>query len=102
MRQRFFVQSFGGPALYEEKKGKYTRLAGRHASYNIGPKAAERWVTHMLQAMQEHPEIAADLEAYAALEKYFRFTAYYLVATMTYMKSDQLSGGTQIDEGRVW
>jgi truncated hemoglobin YjbI len=29
----FFVQTFGGPPLYQAKKGKYTRLAGRHANY---------------------------------------------------------------------
>ncbi|KAG7366951.1 bacterial-like globin-domain containing protein [Nitzschia inconspicua] len=39
---RFLVQTFGGPELYKEKKGKYTRLAGRHANYNIGRRAADR------------------------------------------------------------
>jgi truncated hemoglobin YjbI len=29
----FFVQTFGGPSLYQQKKGKYTRLVGRHANY---------------------------------------------------------------------
>ena len=43
----FFVQTFGGPAVYKAKKGKYTRLVGRHANYNIGRRAADRWVEHM-------------------------------------------------------
>eukprot|EP01083_Nonionella_stella_P110983 325207_1 len=40
---RFLVQTFGGPELYKEKKGKYTRLVGRHANYKIGSSAAKRW-----------------------------------------------------------
>jgi truncated hemoglobin YjbI len=60
----------GGPPLYQEKKGKYTRLVGRHANYSIGTKAAERWVDHMVHAMQQHPVLSDDAEARHALEKY--------------------------------
>lgn len=42
---RFFVQTFGGPDLYRQKKGKYTRLVGRHANYNIGNQAGESITT---------------------------------------------------------
>jgi len=99
---RFFVQTFGGPALYREKKGKYTRLAGRHANYPIGNRAAERWVEHMKMAMKEHSILSKDEEARDKLSLYFRYTAHYIVAACVYMRDDQLSGGTQIDEGRVW
>jgi len=54
---RFLVQIFGGPALYKEKKGKYTRLAGRHANYPIGDNAANQWVKHMDRAIDEHPNL---------------------------------------------
>ena len=47
---RFFVQTFGGPNLYKDKKGKYTRLVGRHANYPIGTNAAILWVKHMVLA----------------------------------------------------
>lgn len=99
---RFFVQTFGGPMLYREKKGKYTRLAGRHANYPIGYKAAKRWSDHMRLAMQEHEELSKDSEALEALDLYFKYTASYIVAACAYMRDDQLSGGTKIDEGRIW
>lgn len=88
--------------MYREKKGKYTRLAGRHANYPIGNRAAERWVEHMKMAMKEHSILSKDEEARDKLSLYFRYTAHYIVAACVYMRDDQLSGGTQIDEGRVW
>mmetsp|Transcript_4553 Transcript_4553/g.9660 ORF Transcript_4553/g.9660 Transcript_4553/m.9660 type:complete len:177 (-) Transcript_4553:77-607(-) len=99
---RFFVQIFGGPDLYRQKKGKYTRLAGRHANYNIGTGAAYRWVQHMENAIEAHDKLQDDEEAREALKKYFSFTAHYIVAATEYMRPDQLSGGTSIDAGRVW
>mmetsp|Transcript_8083 Transcript_8083/g.12219 ORF Transcript_8083/g.12219 Transcript_8083/m.12219 type:complete len:167 (-) Transcript_8083:83-583(-) len=99
---RFFVQTFGGPDLYRQKKGKYTRLAGRHANYPIGTKSANRWVEHMVLAIEDHDALKDDEEARKHLVNYFRYTAHYIVAAMEYMRPDQLSGGTQIDAGRVW
>jgi truncated hemoglobin YjbI len=88
--------------LYREKKGKYTRLVGRHANYNIGHRAADRWVEHMEAATEEHPMLKADDEARKALANYFRYTAHYIVVAGHYMRPDQLSGGTSVDAGRVW
>jgi truncated hemoglobin YjbI len=99
---RFLVQTLGGPSLYTEKKGKYTRLVGRHANYNIGVRAAHRWNQHMQVALNAHPMLQQDEEARSALEKYFSYTAYYIVAASQFMRPDQLSGGTRIDEGRIW
>lgn len=99
---RFLVQSFGGEALYKEKKGKYTRLVGRHANYKITSDAAERWLVHMNSAIDEHENLKQDEEAKEYLKKYFRYTAFYIVVASVYMKNDQLSGGVQIDSGRVW
>ncbi|KAL7524678.1 hypothetical protein ACHAXR_000672 [Thalassiosira sp. AJA248-18] len=99
---RFLVQTFGGEPLYREKKGKYTRLVGRHANYKIGPSAAERWMYHMERAVDEHEALLEDEEAREYLKMYFRFTAFYIVAASEYMRDDQLSGGTQLDSGRIW
>lgn len=99
---RFLVQTFGGPALYKEKKGKYTRLVGRHANYKIGRTAAERWMHHMERAIDEHEPLTGDEEARDTLKMYFRYTAFYIVAASEYMRDDQLSGGTQLDSGRIW
>jgi hypothetical protein len=77
--------------LYRQKKGKYTRLAGRHANYNIGTKAAHRWLHHMGEAIAENEGLKSDDEARGKLVKYFTYTAHYLVGAMTYMRSDQVS-----------
>jgi truncated hemoglobin YjbI len=95
---RFFVQTFGGPDLYKQKKGKYTRLVGRHANYNIGTRAADRWVQHMNEALKEHDKLGQDEEARAALYKYFLFTAHYIVVASEYMRPDQVS--QQLASGR--
>jgi len=129
---RFLVQTFGGPSLYKEKKGRFTRLAGRHAAYTISHNAAKRWIELMIEALDEHDISNNDIVARNALEDYFTFTSHYIVVASTFMKSDQvsvcvcmdvfflicnvfictkfitfsfelqLSGGTQLDPGRIW
>ena len=142
------MQVFGGPDLYLQKKGgKYTRLVGRHANYKISASAADRWIHHMILAINEHSRLqlppssstsssqstmtttkedhqqpqhrndgggdgaggnscgdgiddtaAADAaeaalvieEAKDALIKYFKYTAHYIVASMSYMRDDQV------------
>jgi len=86
--------------LSRQKKGKYTRLVGRHANYNIGTEAAHHWIRHMTSAIKEHTRL--DEESKSKLILYFTYTAHYIVASMSYMRSDQLSGGTTIDSGRIW
>lgn len=76
--------------FFRQKKGKYTRLAGRHANYNIGHKAAERWVYHMKEAVHNHHALKDDAEARDLLVKYFQYTAHYIVAASEYMRSDQV------------
>jgi truncated hemoglobin YjbI len=87
----FFVQTFGGPDLYRQKKGKYTRLVGRHANYSIGHQAADRWVKHMKSAVDEHDQLQNDLEAREYLHKYFLYTAHYIVVASEFMRPDQVS-----------
>jgi truncated hemoglobin YjbI len=105
---RFFVQTFGGPDLYRQAKGqKHTRLVGRHANYAIGHRAAERWIHHMEAALDDHPLLQPssqrdNKQVKHALRCYFRYTAHYIVVASEYMRSDQLSGGTSVDPGRVW
>ena len=56
----------------------------------------------MEAAVNEHSMMKDDLDVRAKLTKYFRYTSHYIVVASTFMRSDQLSGGTQIDPGRVW
>ena len=101
---RFLVQAFGGPDLYREKKGRYARLVGRHANYKIGTAAARRWMEHMEGAIRDHESLGGEENAVARayLVDYVRYTAYYIVVASEYMRDDQLSGGTQVDGGRIW
>ena len=101
---RFLVQTFGGSDLYTAKKGgRYgVRLVGRHANYGIGVRAAERWVELMDCAIEEHAGLSDEEEAKKYLKMYFRYTAFYIVVAKEYMREDQLSGGNQMDSGRVW
>ena len=85
------MQTFGGPSLYKEKKGKFTRLAGRHAAYAISHNAAKRWTELMIEALDEHDISKNDIVARNALEDYFTFTSHYIVVASTFMKSDQVS-----------
>jgi len=99
---RFLVQLLGGPALYQQKKGTYTRLVGRHANYGVNLKAARRWTEHMREAIEDHTFLKDDEEAKDMLHKYFIYTAHYIVIASEYMRPDQLSGGTNVDTGRIW
>jgi hypothetical protein len=56
----------------------------------------------MEAAMGEHSTMQDDPEVREKLAKYFRYTSHYIVVASTYMRSDQLSGGTQLDAGRIW
>jgi hypothetical protein len=84
----------------------------------------------MHAAIEEHDQLQDDAEAREALQKYFLYTAHYIVVASEFMRPDQvspkafalnlkrsisvltlyqmdlvgvqLSGGTQIDAGRVW
>lgn len=72
------VFAFGPP---RQLKGKYTRLVGRHANYNIGRQAAHRWVEHMEAAMHKHSLLSNDDEARKCLEDYFKYTGTLLLFT---------------------
>lgn len=60
----FLVQLFGGPTTYSQERG-HPRLRMRHAPFPITPEAGQRWLTHMLDALDE--EIREDTSADRAL-----------------------------------
>jgi hypothetical protein len=65
-----------------QMKGKYTRLVGRHANYNIGHRAADRWIGHMEAAMKEHSILRKDDEARRCLANHFRYTGKFGTAVI--------------------
>ena len=46
----FLIQYFGGPSTYSERRG-HPRLRMRHVPFTIGPEERDRWVGHMLHAI---------------------------------------------------
>lgn len=48
----FLEQYWGGPTTYSENRG-HPRLRMRHAAFPITPHARDRWLHHMISALDE-------------------------------------------------
>jgi truncated hemoglobin YjbI len=79
----FFVQRFGGPAKFSQRKG-HPALIARHINFNMNQKAAERWLCHMRAAFDDTPEIDADSRG--RMLDFFAHTAYFLHLGVTQRK----------------
>lgn len=71
----FLAQEFGGPRLYEQRKGA-TMLLGRHGPYAVDAKAAGRWLQHMQNSIEE---VGFEGEEKSILLGYFKHMAWYVV-----------------------
>ncbi|GJV18615.1 two-on-two hemoglobin-3 [Tanacetum coccineum] len=93
----FFVQRMGGPPLFSQRRDRdsgvitgdrsiafvfgmawHPALIGRHRPFEVTHKAAERWLHHMQQALDNATDI--DQESKTRMLNFFRHTAYFLVA----------------------
>ena len=75
-RLRMFLEQYwGGPKTYGETRG-HPRLRMRHAPYAVTPRQAERWLHHMMAAVDELglPE-AEDAE----LREYLNRAAWFML-----------------------
>ena len=95
-RLRLFMEQYwGGPDTYGEERG-HPRLRMRHAPYEIDMAARDRWLTHMLSALEstvaEQPMHPA---AHDALLKYLTGAA---TAMVNIMPEDQ--PGVSISDGQ--
>lgn len=71
----FFMQRMGGPAYFSQRKG-HPALIGRHMKFNMSEKAAERWLHHMQEALDETTEINDNIKT--RMMNFFKHTAYFL------------------------
>lgn len=73
----FMEQYFGGPKEYQARRG-HPRLRMRHAPFAVSPDMRDRWLTHMLAAIDslELPE-AEDAE----IREYVTRAAHFMVNT---------------------
>lgn len=82
----FLVQYFGGPPVYGEQRG-HPRLRLRHAPFPINQEARDRWLAHMLAAIDEVniPEPAREI-----MRGYFDRASQFMI--------NSLSGDVRIEE----
>jgi hemoglobin len=65
----FLAQYWGGPPTYSEERG-HPALRMRHATFAIGPRERDRWLHHMLaavEALAPPPEVREPLETYLTM-----------------------------------
>lgn len=70
----FFIQRFGGPPLYSERKG-HPALRARHARFPITAAHAGHWLELMREAMME---VGIPEEERAAMDEFFTHAAYFM------------------------
>lgn len=75
----FLAQYFGGPMTYSEERG-HPRLRMRHAPFQIGPTERDRWVHHMMAALNK---VGIPEPAYTVMANYFASTATFLINSPT-------------------
>jgi hemoglobin len=71
----FLVQYWGGPTTYSDDRG-HPRLRMRHLPFHIGPEERDRWLEHMMHAVDvataELPDPEVGAAVGEALRAYFR------------------------------
>lgn len=73
----FLIQYWGGPRTYSDRRG-HPRLRMRHAPFAVTPDARDRWLSHMLAALDEL-DLPAEYDK--ALRDYLTSAAFGMVNT---------------------
>jgi len=73
--REFLIFRFGGPASYIEKRG-HPRLRARHMPFRVDPRARDRWMLLMSNALAE---AALPVEAEQVLRPFFEHVATFLI-----------------------
>lgn len=71
----FLMQYWGGPRRYADERG-HPRLRMRHMPYPISPELRNRWVAHMLDAIDA---VGIQDPARAAMREYFERGATFMI-----------------------
>ncbi|PJF40146.1 MAG: globin, partial [Phototrophicales bacterium] len=79
----FLTQLFGGPQRYAQQRG-HPRLRMRHAPYPIDQTMRDRWLQHMLEAIDE---IGIAEPARSIMIEYFEHAATHMINTHDTHKS---------------
>jgi hemoglobin len=73
----FLMQFWGGPAAYDSLRG-HPRLRMRHAPFKIGQIERDRWVSHMLGAIDE---VSIPEPARSEMREYFERAGTFMINT---------------------
>jgi len=101
----YLLQRFGGPSYFSDRKGNGA-LIDRHSKFEMTPRTVEKWLLHMQSAIADTEEIKPGQRS--AMMNYFRFTAYFLVASreasremalVRPLTDDMGTGGPDLPEG---
>lgn len=71
----FLMQYWGGPTQYGEERG-HPRLRMRHMPYAISPDLRDRWVAHMLSAIDQ---VGIQEPARSRMREYFEQGATFMI-----------------------
>jgi hemoglobin len=71
----FLTQFFGGPSRYAGQRG-HPRLRMRHFPFAINQKARDRWLTHMLAAIDD---VGIDEPARSFMRDYFERASAHMI-----------------------
>lgn len=63
----FLAQYWGGPTTYMEERG-HPKLRLRHMPFHVGPLERDRWLVHMVAAIEA---VTEDADVRAELTNYF-------------------------------
>ncbi|GAB4510451.1 MAG: globin [Anaerolineae bacterium] len=74
-QQLFLMQFFGGPTMYAEERG-HPRLRMRHMPFPIDAGARDRWLGHMLAAIDE---VGIQEPAREMMRSYFERAADHMI-----------------------
>ena len=74
-QQLFLMQYWGGPMTYIEERG-HPRLRMRHNPFPITPELRNRWVQHMLAAIDE---VGIEEPARSMMREYFEQGATFMI-----------------------
>ena len=84
----FLIQYFGGPSTYSEARG-HPRLRMRHVPFRIGNDERDRWVHHMVAAVDAEG-IAEPMRT--QMVEYFERTATFMINAPSDGGDDDTSG----------
>ena len=93
----YLLQRLGGPSYYSESRG-HPALGSRHRHFEMSPRAAEKWLIHMESTLDDLDEDLLSIEEREALLNFFRYTAYFLVATQELQWEHAAIGAQDVHE----